>query len=172
LICAGFALLPRDILRLLFSESYLDLPTLVSCRSTCRLFAGLLHLRDDIGCFTVSAADYGYLNLLRWAWPTGCPGRSFPYLCHKAAANGDLQLLQWGRTNGCLWDKWTCRNAAAGGHLQVLQWARANGCPWDPDTCASAAQEGHLEVLRWAHANGSPWDENTCAHLSTSKCPS
>jgi len=46
----------------------------------------------------------------------------------EAAASGNLDLLKWGRENGCPWDEWTCTLAAAGGHLDTLQWARENGC--------------------------------------------
>jgi len=48
-----------------------------------------------------------------------------------------------------------------GGHLEVLQWMRANGCLWDERTCEIAAQNDHLEVLQWAHENGCPWDAET-----------
>ena len=52
--------------------------------------------------------------------------------------------------------------AAEGGHLELLQWARANGCLWNEDTCWMAAGGGHLEMLQWARANGCPWNESTC----------
>ena len=47
-------------------------------------------------------------------------------------------------------------HAAGGGHLEVLKWGRENGCPWDKDTCACAAIGGHLEVLKWLRENGCP----------------
>jgi len=46
--------------------------------------------------------------------------------------------------------------AATGGQLEVLQWLRTNGCPWNADTCSVAATGGHLEVLQWLRANGCP----------------
>jgi hypothetical protein len=46
------------------------------------------------------------------------------------AAKGEhLEVPQWARANGCLWNEWTCAKAAEGGRLEVLQWARANDCP-------------------------------------------
>ncbi len=41
---------------------------------------------------------------------------------------------------------------AGGGHLEVLQWARSQGCPWDKWTFMLAAQEGHLKVLQWVES--------------------
>ena len=87
--------------------------------------------------------------------------------CHYAAKGGHLDVLQYARANGCLWDMWTCTLAAKGGHLDILQWAHANGCPWDEDTCAAAAEKGYLQILQYAHANGCPWDSFTC--LSAAK---
>ncbi len=82
-------------------------------------------------------------------------------LCEAAAKGGHLEVLQWLRANGCLWNKYTCWEAAKCGHLEVLQWAHANGCLWDWDTCANATGGGHLEVLQWLRANGCPWDKYT-----------
>ena len=49
----------------------------------------------------------------------------------SAAFSGDLELVQWLRTNGCPWDFWTCSEAVHGGQVEVLRWARENGCKWD-----------------------------------------
>ena len=51
-------------------------------------------------------------------------------------------MLQWARTNGAPWCKYTCTFAAQGGHLEMLQWARANGCPWDEETRGEAKRRG------------------------------
>jgi len=45
------------------------------------------------------------------------------------ASRGYLNLLKWGRENGCNWNSKTCTRAAEGGHMEVLKWARENGCP-------------------------------------------
>jgi hypothetical protein len=82
-------------------------------------------------------------------------------LCEAAAKGGHLEVLQWLRADGCLWNKYTCWEAAKCGHLEVLQWAHANGCLWDWHTCANATGGGHLEVLQWLRANGCPWDKYT-----------
>jgi hypothetical protein len=92
----GFECLPRDVLRLLFSTSYLDLCTIVSCKSTCKLFAGLMDL-ERLNCnvrdFPTLAATLGYLKLLQWAWAAGCPCVRDLGICREAAKGGHLQLL-------------------------------------------------------------------------------
>ncbi len=79
------------------------------------------------------------------------------------ACGGHLKVLQWVRSQGCLWDEQTCTKAAEGGHLEVLQWARSQRCPWDKETCAMAAHGGHLEVLQWVQSQHCLWHEETCA---------
>ena len=73
-------------------------------------------------------------------------------------------MLQWLREEDTFpWNgQIVCAAAAAGGHMEVLQWARENGCLWNMSTCEQAAQFGHLEVLRWARENGCQWNEGTC----------
>ena len=79
------------------------------------------------------------------------------FICEIAAEYGHLEVLKWARENGCPWDILTCTYAAAkGGHLEVLKWARENRCPWNIWTCAYAAWGGHLEALKWARQNGCP----------------
>lgn len=72
-------------------------------------------------------------------------------ICHIAAGQGWLNVLQWARKHGYEWDKETCSEAARGGHFEVLKWARANGCNWHIDTTLNAATAGHLEILQWAY---------------------
>jgi hypothetical protein len=40
--------------------------------------------------------------------------------------------------------------------MEVSQWAKANGCLWNSDTCERGAEGGHLEVVKWAIENGCP----------------
>ena len=53
--------------------------------------------------------------------------------------------------------------AAASGNLELVQWLHAYGCPWNGTTCSYAYKreargQGGLEMLRWARANGAPWE--------------
>ena len=75
-------------------------------------------------------------------------------VCNIAAENGWLDLLKWGRQNGCEWDSYVCSRAAENGNLEILKWARQNGCEWNSSVCMNAATNGHLEVLKWAKLNG------------------
>jgi len=108
----------------------------------------------------LDAVNLGCLSTLKHLHSRGHLERK-EWLCMFAARSGQLEVLQWARANGCLWNGETCYWAATSGHLEILQWARANGCPWNENTCWGAAQVGHLEVLRWARANGCPWDRRT-----------
>ena len=61
------------------------------------------------------------------------------------------QVLQWARSELCLWDEFTCELAARNGHLEVLQWAYAHGCPFDEATPEAAEAESLWRVLDWIH---------------------
>ena len=67
-----------------------------------------------------------------------------------AAQRGDLEVLQWLRSQNCPWDD-ACRATAEHGHLEILQWLRAQEppCPWSAATCSRAAGRGHLHILQW-----------------------
>ena len=106
----------------------------------------------------------GSVELLAWGKDNGCPWNA--WTCAFAAEGGHLAVLQWAREHNCQWDEATCEGAAAGGHLAVLQWAREHGAPWDTETCAFAAEGGHLAVLQWARDHNCQWDERTCAYAA------
>jgi len=53
--------------------------------------------------------------------------------------------------------KKACFKAAAAGNLEVLEWLREHGCPWDVHTCSIAAYKGRLAALRWLREHGCPW---------------
>ena len=141
----------------------------------------------QIAFFWHSAARYGHVNLMEWAYERGYARfwkeREEPHFfsdfigkgtCRKAAAYGQLDALKWLHKHGCEWDIETCAAAARGGHLFVLQWARESGCEWNSATC-TAAEGGHLYILQWARENGCDWNSNTCSgaaaggHLSVLK---
>jgi len=97
----------------------------------------------------------GHARLVKWAASRGCEPDE--WACAAAAANGDLGLLRWLRTElGCAMDESTCAAAARGGFLHVLKWARAHGCAWDGATLCGARAGSHFGVLEWARAHGCP----------------
>ena len=110
------------------------------------------------------AAKGGQLEVLQWLRSEA--GGEFYWnetTCKIAAENGHLEVLKWAHQNGCPWNATTCANAASKGHLEVLKWAHENGCKWGATTCSNAAAGGHFEVLQWARQNGCPWNVETCS---------
>ena len=105
--------------------------------------------------------DFHTTSTLSWALEKCSENRE--RFCWRMARNGNLELLQFLRENGCPWDDWTCWGAARYGHLDCLKYAHENGCPWDWRTCCEAAEKGKLECLQYAHEHGCDWDEWTCS---------
>ncbi|CAM9808212.1 unnamed protein product, partial [Sphacelaria rigidula] len=77
--------------------------------------------------------------------------------CWSAAFWGNLEVLQWLRTEGCPWNESVSLTAATCGNLDVLKWCTANGCPWEARRCAKgAALHQQLHVVRWLEAKRPP----------------
>ena len=136
-------------------DGYLDNVSCILFRLSCKDISYVLpkkqHNIKNIEDLWSFLATTNYLSLMKWLIQkhkiNNCVTKC-------AAKNGNLEVLQWARQNGCKWGPNTCVYAAENGHLEVLQWARQNGCEWNSDTCAYAALNGHLEVLQWARQNG------------------
>jgi hypothetical protein len=65
-----------------------------------------------------------------------------------------------GARHGGDWDVMTPANEACEGNLDLIQWVYTNGCLWDDVTTANAAEYGQLTVLRWCCSmvvNGMLW---------------
>ena len=92
-----------------------------------------MELPDGIRTRTTMLAVGASVARVEWArscaseedWEQNFQG----YLCEKAAARGDVEVLKWLRAEGCPWGETVCANAADGGHLEVLKWLWAEGCP-------------------------------------------
>lgn len=95
------------------------------------------------------------MRTLEWALAQGCP--CGVYTCTFAAAeSGNLELLQWARSNGHAWDRFVCYFAARGGHFEMLKWAKEQGCLLDRLSCGDVAAEmGHREMEEWIKRQGS-----------------
>ena len=111
-------------------------------------------------------ANHNRLAALQWLYQYHIPAearRETNTVCGCAAANGNLELLQWARANGCQWGKDTCAGAARNGHFAVLRWMRKQNppCPWNGQTYHNAAAHKDPEVLVWLHEQGCGWDELT-----------
>ena len=107
--------------------------------------------------------DFDTKSTISWALEKCSENRE--RFCWRMARIGNLELLQFLRENGCLWDDWTCWNAAGYGHLDCLKYAHEHGCPWDEKTCSEAAKNRRLECLQYAHENGCPGSSEYAHHL-------
>lgn len=124
------------------------------------------------------AAEYGRLELLRWAYEAKIyVWKNDVRVCQYAIGSGNLDLYHWAVENGLYWSL-KCPHfmtsaaitAAEKGQLEVLKWV-VEQCPSGADAlrrdfrdsrcCSAAAEFGHFEVLQWLRSINSAWDENT-----------
>ena len=127
---------------------------------------------EQLRLFWYSAARYGRVDVMEWAYQQGYSrvwkerymhAYIGEKICAVAAQYGRLSCLQYLIENGCEWNDYTVINAAANGHLSILQWAKEIGCSWNSvRICNVAAECGHLTCLKWARENGFEWDCETC----------
>ncbi len=115
--------------------------------------------------FCTSAARYGKLDILKWAYENGFA--LTPWICIHAAKNNNLEILKWARSLGCSWNFWVAYFAAENNNLSLLQWAITNGCGWNSSICTVAARKGYFEILKWAINNGCPYDKDACLKAAT-----
>ena len=73
------------------------------------------------------------------------------WFCFRVAATNKLEFLKWAReVKHCEWDEWTIKAAAAIGNLEMLKYCFSNGCLCDEEkSCEQAAINGHLDCLRF-----------------------
>lgn len=67
------------------------------------------------------------------------------YVCAAGAVAGEnTRTLSWAVDNGFPLDRFVCHRAAAKGNVALLRRALELGCPWDPVLCREQAREnGH-----------------------------
>jgi hypothetical protein len=105
-----------------------------------------------------AAAVNGHLAVLHWAYFNG--GLFSESIAYLTAGAGKVEVVQWLREVGCIWDWYhMMSHAVAAGHLEMLQWlVRQGGNHMDEYTMALAIQRGHLAVIRWMDTMGIEWD--------------
>lgn len=108
------------------------------------------------------AAKYGRIEVLEFAKTNGYLFDE--YVLRNAARSGDLRCLIYLIENGCRNNNLICRDIAFGGNLVCLKYAREKGFQWDNLTCDSAAISGSLEILKYARENGCWWSTMTCKY--------
>lgn len=131
-----------------------------------------LHKHRSEGCTPYAMADavrFNRIDVMEWLlanipkqvlFPTTISINAFNYASalSEAAANGNLQALQWFHNNelpdGRPWSRYVMDNAAKAGHLEIVRWLhenRADGCT--ANAMDWAAGGGHLDVVQWLHEN-------------------
>jgi len=113
----------------------------------------------------LDCAQHGYLSMLQWMYcDLHFPINEAVYIF--AAQYGHLNVIKWARSIKCPWDQWTTLFAARYGHLELLDWLYENGCPLGPSICDSAAIGGHLHIMKWLHSKDCKWSENTTVNAA------
>jgi hypothetical protein len=69
-----------------------------------------------------------------------------------AAEGGSIDMLNWLKGQGCVFDEDTMRSAAEHGH--VVRYLRGESCPWDNEVCLAALRRGDRELVLWALDHG------------------
>jgi hypothetical protein len=90
------------------------------------------------------AAEFGHLEVMRWARERGCPWDAATAL-RMRRCGGRSGGVEGGAGARLPVGRGECERAAAGGHLEVLKWARENACPSPKATRDLAAMLGFFE---------------------------
>jgi hypothetical protein len=104
-----------------------------------------------------TAAIGGHLSTLRWMREHGCLWVATD-VCSAAANYGSVEMLQYLKEQGCVFDADTMRAAVQARRLHVCKFLRAEQCPWFSSAGEAAARCNHVEMLHWLHDQGYPWD--------------
>jgi hypothetical protein len=118
-------------------------------------------------CTWIYPIRYGHLEVLKWVTSRlGTDDDWKNWMCTIAASRGQLEILKWGRLNGCSWNAETCSAAALSGSLEVLKWLHESGCEWDSETMENAAMSNDLEIVKYAYYNGCDWHPWTSGRIA------
>jgi hypothetical protein len=100
----------------------------------------------------IHCAQYGYVDLIKWARSKGCTSIYNETTGRIAATYGRLEILQWITSIGELFDaNSVTTHAAIGGHLHILKWLHTHKFLQDENQiCYYAAKGGHLHVIEWS----------------------
>jgi hypothetical protein len=139
---------------------------------------------------TAFAAEYGHLEVLKFAYEHGCPW--VIHTCSSAAFRGKLDCLKFAYEHGAPLPNFVSAGACSGGNLECLIYACEKGCqvdennsrlaasrslecleylhsiqcPMDVYTSIYAAKEFKLDCLRFALEHGCPFERATCVRLN------
>jgi hypothetical protein len=106
----------------------------------------------------VFAVQYLQLKILRFVVDRSGPPRAEELHCANAVEGG-VEMLQYVRELGCVFDERTTEAAATWADLEALQYLHVNGAPWNSCTLAAAVEVDSLPCLEYAHTHGCPHDD-------------
>lgn len=116
-------------------------------------------LDPDIVCGEAARVDQ--FEVLKWAESAGYVMWAYPA---DAAANGNLEMLEWIQENGDCWESdmvyITYNCATVAGHLHVLKWLRLHGYEPNWNMLCKAARHGHQHIVEWLVAESTIPNEN------------
>jgi hypothetical protein len=120
-----------------------------------------IHNSNDVHYQACStAARSGQLEILKWFQSLGCLLGG--HTTTAAAVGGHLEVFKWCIDKGAPVFYWICRSAAVGGNLELIQLCRKLEYWWNGNVRSTAAAHGHLELLQWCVSNGCPWNIDVC----------
>jgi len=113
------------------------------------------------------AAELGHRELVTWLVEERKVNIN-EWTTRAAAASGDVELMQYLRSQGCAWDFKTMSEAARHQDLDMLDWCFRRQCPINRvDLIATAAS--HLRIVQWCYDNGITGDESTYVRAAHEK---
>ncbi len=115
---------------------------------------------------------YGQIKLLTRAIDNGCKlfkKHKYKYnifdslsfnnnSCEHAILSGEIDVLKFVKSKGCLWDSGTADFAAGCGHLHILKFIVKNGCKPSAYATSAAAKGGYSDILDWLLINNYKMD--------------
>jgi hypothetical protein len=72
------------------------------------------------------------------------------------AVRGGVEMLQYVRELGCVFDERTTEAAAEAGDVEALRYAHITGAPWNVRTLVAALEADSLPCLQYANMHGCP----------------
>jgi hypothetical protein len=103
----------------------------------------------------LDAVQFGRMDVLRCVVDRSGPP-PVEELCGEYAVKGGVDMLQFVRALGCVFDEETTEAAAVWGNLEVLRYLHINGALWNYRTLAAAVEADSLPCLEYAHTHGCP----------------
>jgi hypothetical protein len=107
----------------------------------------------------VLAVQHGRREILRFVVDrSGVPSHPGRRLWYPAVMMGGVELLQYLREQGCVFNASTTDSAADEGNLEALRYLHMAGAPWNCNTLYAAVRADSLPCLEYMH--GCSWEDD------------